>query len=172
METRCTTKHIHVKKTFKYEDSKQKYIKIEHENFKWYCHFYNNNNTECPHKNECVFLHEESEQCRYQNLCERQFCMYKHEENVDTEDDHENEISDKKNETFVNQSQIRNVEDSPSDNGEVLTSVIDSNTKTIEPNKNKHSCICKGCDWTFATEKKMKKHYYHVHSGISNRCFV
>ena len=39
-------------KTFKYEDLKKKHMLISHENFKLYCHFFNNEKT-CPYDEDC-----------------------------------------------------------------------------------------------------------------------
>ena len=63
-------------KTFKYTDLLKKHKLIAHENFKLYCHFFNNEKS-CPNK-ECVFLHEESTMCKYDSVCERLYCMFKH----------------------------------------------------------------------------------------------
>ena len=64
-------------KTFKYEDLRKKHMLITHENFKIYCHFYNNEKT-CPYNEDCVFLHEDSSVCKYGMACERNYCMFKH----------------------------------------------------------------------------------------------
>ena len=58
----------------------------------------------------CIFLHEDSEMCRYGKLCERTNCMYKHEENVDytvdisdTEDvDKDKHDENESDQTFIN----------------------------------------------------------------------
>ena len=48
-----------------------------HEGLTIFCHFFNNNKT-CPFNNGCVFVHEDSEVCKYDTVCERRNCMYKH----------------------------------------------------------------------------------------------
>ena len=78
-------------KTFKYQDILEKHIKIAHENAKLYCHFYNNDKN-CPFNLNCIFLHEDSSQCRYGKLCERTYCMFKHEE-VEEKDEEPVDIS-------------------------------------------------------------------------------
>ena len=90
-------------KTFKYEELKKKHMLITHENFRIYCHFYNNEKT-CPYDKECVFLHEESQICKYGTLCERTYCMFKHEKKKDSDVSvsKENEIDDNNDEEFVN----------------------------------------------------------------------
>ena len=81
-------------KSFKFKDVLEKHIKITHQSYKLYCHFYNNKQ-DCPFQQDCIFLHEDSTPCRYGKLCERINCMYKHEiienEDVAKEDDDETE---------------------------------------------------------------------------------
>ena len=73
----CKVKRCDVcDKTFKYTDLLKKHKLIAHENFKIYCHFFNNGKS-CPNR-ECVFLHEESTMCKYDSVCERLYCMFKH----------------------------------------------------------------------------------------------
>ena len=64
-------------KTFPYLNIKNKHIQISHENLKLYCHFYNNKKI-CPFDEECVFLHEDADICRYWTTCERD--LFKHED--------------------------------------------------------------------------------------------
>ena len=122
-------------KTFEYLDIKKKYVLIYHENNKLYCHFFNNGKT-CPYAERCVFMHEASKFCRYDGMCERELCMFKHRkeesksENIfssdnvndeldniidldDSEDEIENEatettVNDCINGTFLNPSQTEN----------------------------------------------------------------
>ena len=68
-------------KNFSSEDLLGKHVKVRHENVKWYCHFFNNGK-DCPHGDKCIFLHESSVQCKYGRLCERNFCMFKHEKSI------------------------------------------------------------------------------------------
>ena len=65
-------------KTFKYKELMEKHTQISHENVKIYCYYYNNKKI-CPYDTECIFLHEESRICKFGNLCERLFCMFRHE---------------------------------------------------------------------------------------------
>ena len=42
------------------------------------CHYFNNN-IECPFsKVGCKFLHEEASYCRYEELCAKEKCQYRH----------------------------------------------------------------------------------------------
>ena len=65
-------------KTFKFQEIKLKHIQISHENLKIYCHFFNKKK-ECPHNDDCIYLHEESIPCKYERFCEGEYCMFKHE---------------------------------------------------------------------------------------------
>ena len=74
----------------------KKHNKITHENLIIYCHYFNNDKI-CPFKEECLFLHEEAETCKFGKLCERMFCMYKHESENDNDIVGENIVSDNVN---------------------------------------------------------------------------
>ena len=94
-------------KTFKWQEVMEKHVRISHENVKLFCHYFNNG-VECPYNDECIFVHEDSEVCKYGAMCERNNCMYKHkEENDDDKNEElditeENEVdeSDEGNKTF------------------------------------------------------------------------
>ena len=77
--------------SFKYEELKDKHVKIAHENVKLFCHFFNNYK-DCPYEEKCLFLHEPSGKCKYGKICERTNCMFEHENEY-----REDEISDGKN---------------------------------------------------------------------------
>ena len=64
-------------KSFQYEETKEKHVTATHGNVKLYCHFFNNNK-ECPYNENCIFIHGDSQLCKYNARCERPFCMYKH----------------------------------------------------------------------------------------------
>ena len=76
----------HCDKRFKFQDIKDKHVKIAHESLKIYCHYFNNSKT-CPFDNECVFLHEDAKICKYGAQCERNHCMFKHESDTDNDND-------------------------------------------------------------------------------------
>ena len=78
-------------KTFKYLDIKKKHILVSHENVKLYCHFFNNQKT-CPFDDACIFLHEDAKLCRYDRMCERNFCMFKHSKKVDEPEHDKSEL--------------------------------------------------------------------------------
>ena len=44
-----------------------------------FCHYFNNKK-KCPYQDVgCKFLHEESPDCRFEHLCSRQLCQYRHD---------------------------------------------------------------------------------------------
>ena len=79
-------------KSFKYLELLKIHTKVSHEKSKMYCHYFNNRKA-CPFKEECLFLHEDSEMCKYGKLCERMLCMFKHEENEENCENVENVIT-------------------------------------------------------------------------------
>ena len=67
VKTHSNVKCEWCEESFRYKDLMEKHVKIMHENVKWFCHFYNNDK-ECPQGLKCIFLHKDSEYCRYKNL--------------------------------------------------------------------------------------------------------
>ena len=43
-----------------------------------FCYFFNNDK-DCPYQEECIFLHEESEVCKFGKTCDRVMCMFRHD---------------------------------------------------------------------------------------------
>ena len=158
-----------------------KHQQIAHENVKLYCHFFNNLKN-CPFKEECVFLHEVSKQCKFSIECERQMCMFRHdifeeiiEKNVVNADqseildvndededetiDHESEISNK---TFNNPSQV----DKSSSDKLFKCEICDfasAMKDTIENHKELIHNWCTQCDASFSSQKKLKCHIKNLH---------
>ena len=52
----------------------------------------------CPYSDQCFFLHEDAQNCKYGKQCERLFCMFKHEFSIKW-----NNVNS--NSTFINTSQ-------------------------------------------------------------------
>jgi hypothetical protein len=85
-------------KNFKYLELLNKHIKISHENIKIYCHYFNNQKI-CPFDEKCIFLHQEAKICKYGMLCERMYCMFRHEFDVNSE--HVNVLEDIQNDDML-----------------------------------------------------------------------
>ena len=65
-------------------------MQAAHEEISLFCHYFNNEK-DCPFEEECIFVHEESEICKFGKACERILCMYKHErDDKDDNDDDSN----------------------------------------------------------------------------------
>ena len=79
----------HCEKSFPYESLKVKHVTAVHENLRIYCHFYNNQK-ECPFDEQCIFLHKQSEECKFGVSCERNNCMYQHKD-IESSDEHDND---------------------------------------------------------------------------------
>ena len=58
----------HCDKKLKYEHLKTKHTTATHKNVKLYCHYFNNKKN-CPFADQCIFLHEDSDYCKYRNVC-------------------------------------------------------------------------------------------------------
>ena len=80
-------------KVLRYEALLKKHKEAAHEDVELKCHYYNNDK-DCPFEDECIYIHEESENCKYAQSCERKLCMYKHEEALDEEDENGEESDD------------------------------------------------------------------------------
>ena len=109
-------------KTFQCEDIMSKHQNLAHENLKLYCNYFNNSKN-CPFKEDCVFLHMVSKNCKFGIECDRKMCMFRHEaledvveKNVETadqseildvdEEDVSNEENEPSNKTFNKPSQV------------------------------------------------------------------
>ena len=86
-------------KVFNYEVTLQRHVEAAHESCELFCHYYNNNK-DCPYNDQCVFIHEESDECKYGKACERMLCMFKHDESDDEaeSDDDEEDSEDEEEE--------------------------------------------------------------------------
>ena len=152
-------------KTFKWEDVLKKHVRISHENVKLFCHYFNNG-LECPYNDECIFIHEDSEVCKYGAMCERNNCMYKHKEENDENDEleiNEENYVGESDKTFVNpflsNSQEFLVEDQEQDAEE------NSETKSLDNEKNvEESFKCDHCAFQTTDSKRFKRHQFEIHS--------
>ena len=64
-------------KNFHFQVLKEKHMNISHGNKLIYCHYFNNNKN-CPYEENCMYIHDDSEICKYDSKCARNLCMYKH----------------------------------------------------------------------------------------------
>ena len=94
-------------KIYKTENTHEKHTKIAHEQIKIYCHYFNNEKP-CPYNEECIFIHEKTDVCKYGENCGRTLCMFQHEESEDSSDSDDEDSSDNDenecNQTFINPS--------------------------------------------------------------------
>ena len=65
-------------KEFKYEAVLGKHRESVHEDTKFDCHYFNNDK-ECPFEDQCIYLQEESDKCKFNDNCERKMCMFRDE---------------------------------------------------------------------------------------------
>ena len=99
--------------SFKTTDILNKHIQIAHDKIKIYCHYFNNDD-DCPFNEDCVFLHEDSPQCKYGDQCERNLCMFQHNENDDSDEESEDD-DDSEDEDPEEEDDTKNYEDSKPD---------------------------------------------------------
>ena len=135
----------------------------------------------CPFDQECVFLHEDADKCRYGESCDRILCMFKHE-NVISVIKETNNIS----EVTVQQVVVDIHED------EIVT--VDSVIETIETNVSEEVVVndipvdsepdnaisgkkysfkllpfkCRMCDFASARKTDLKNHKKTIHHW----CFI
>ena len=177
-------------KTFLYENFKDKHITAVHEHLKLYCHYFNNKKV-CPFDTQCIFLHEDSEECKFGRVCERVNCMYRHNVNVVELEDNEvadSEHDDKDRNTIlaaVNEEALEDdIEDENADLNSDANTIVDNPSKDPKPYKcdlcnfasenaycvenhklNDHPLnCCKGCPDIFPTKSQRRKHHRQVHN--------
>ena len=152
-------------KTFNTKDIKDKHSKIAHEGLKFYCCFYNNDE-ECPYQDECIFLHKDSPACRYGYSCERENCMFKHQ-NVDeivveeTEDNElgENEVEDieeEDNDEEDNDEEDNDEEDNDDEDNDAEND-DDENKIYEDDNTAEEELKCDMCQFETKDKKKIQK---------------
>ena len=190
MKTHEKFKCEQCEKSFKYLDIKKKHVLISHENVKLYCHYYNNEKT-CPFEDECIFLHEDAKYCKYNLICERNFCMFKHRKNVnpdverdaiesvkndlsddDIEEEDDNNILDNSmidradetaNKTFSNPSQVNN-------SGKMIKCEVcdfrSARKSDVMDHKTETHNWCHICFSSFVTQDRLKEHLRKKHNKL------
>ena len=77
---------IEFDKKIKKEETLEKHLQAAYEDISLFCHYFNNEK-DWPFEEECIFIHEESELCKFGKTCERILCMYRHERGINEDDD-------------------------------------------------------------------------------------
>ena len=158
-------------KTFKYQDIKTKHMQISHGNSKFYCHFFNNKKT-CPYSDKCVFLHEDSKMCRYGALCERNYCMFQHDQNDNESEKIEKEKEDLNFETTLNVEDISKIVDVDDDDEpaeifeqyDELSNMTFVNPSQDEPIPSNSIFMCDNCDFIAASKAILNNHKQTNHN--------
>ena len=169
---------------FPFKELMEKHVKIVHENVMWFCHFYNNGK-ECPKGVKCIFLHEDSGYCRYKNLCERTYCMFKHDkceyedsgavkDSIWEVNEEELEVSEcvdvsgNMEQTFCNPSQTGKVDLSlETDEQDFKCRMCEYEATTKHDLKNhedENHNWCWVCEKNFENKREFKVHHYTLHS--------
>ena len=157
-------------KTFVNLDIKKKHVLISHENMKLFCHFYNNQKT-CPFDDKCIFLHEDSKFCRFDLMCERDLCMYKHRKKDEPEKNEahncyaeENDVIDIMSDFDENEQEVENDE-----HDEAVNKTFFNPTQIEVP-----SCElmfkCENCEYRASRKSEVNSHKTACHNWCS-LCF-
>ena len=135
-----------------YEGILEKHVDAVHAGFTLYCHYYNNNK-ECPYDEVCIFEHEESESCRYGKGCEREMCMYTHDDEDESDDESDND------------------DGNSDDDVEKLEPVLEKVNKAVERCDNlmdKCSLKCKLCEFEAKDKNGLTMHVKAKHTTKAN----
>ena len=152
---------------FEYQDILKKHKVVSHENTKLYCHFFNNDKT-CPYGDLCIFLHEDSQFCRYDLNCERDFCMFKRRKKQEQLEiieayDECNEVIDI---IDVESDSVEIEEEYATDLSDI--DLKDSINKTFNnPSQENTPCgnlFCEKCEFEAKTKTDLKNHKKETHN--------
>ena len=127
-------------KVFGYESVLEKHKEAAHENAELFCHYFNNDK-DCPFEDRCIFVHEESGNCRYGKNCERNLCMFQHVESRDIENVSDDDSEDGDSEESFNLHDI---------NLEKIKPVLDKFKQAVDNFElllNKYSLKCNNCEF-------------------------
>ena len=95
-------------KEFTYEAVLEKHREAAHEGVELFCHYFNNEK-DCPFDDECISIHEDSAFCKFGNVCERKFCMFRHEESKTDKCESEEDSDDDDEEIEINDANIEKI---------------------------------------------------------------
>ena len=149
-------------KVFTFEGVLERHITAVHGEKKIYCHYYNNKK-ECPFKEECIFAHLTAKDCMFGNECERLYCMYKHKEHFqvnEEESEDQNDESDSDEKEDFDTLKMSEIEP-------VLAKVeaaMDKVSKLIQNTKLK----CENCDFVAKNQNGLNMHKKAKHQDKSN----
>ena len=158
MNATVVTKYLYLKR-----------LKIAHEDIKLYCHFFNNDKV-CLKGEECVFLHEESDICRYGDICDRINYMFRlvEEENYTSD---EVDIDEEEN---ANEEDVKNESESNNDNDEDEVHECDQtfmnpsqSDKSDSENVDQESLKCDYCGFIAPEHKRLERHILEIHSNTT-----
>ena len=145
-------------KLFDYEVTLVKHNEAVHENIKLFCHYWNND-LDCPYekddKDQCIFLHEESEKCRFGKTCERNLCMYQHDKDDEEDEDDNGENDDDEEET------------STADTLKPVLEKVQDALDKFEIVMQKNSLKCDQCDFEAKNKNGLTMHLKAKHTNKS-----
>ena len=140
-------------KIFDFEVNLEKHKEAVHEDVTLYCHYFNNNK-ECPYDEQCIYLHEESEKCKFGKLCERNLCMYIH----DVEDDEDDSDSDADDDDEISVDTLQ-------PQLEKLKEAVEKFDTLLK--KEKNNLKCKQCEFEARNQNGMTMHVKAKHTNKS-----
>ena len=122
-------------------------------------------NKTCSFNEDCVFLHEDADKCRYGAKCEREYCMFKHEylEDVDIVEsliakdsiwnvgDESEIVDDKTTNKDVDNLEMTFQNPSPTQEINVETEIEETLVR------------CELCNFETANKERMKRHTFEKH---------
>ena len=151
-------------KIFKFEGLLEKHIAVAHEDIELFCHYYNNDK-ECPFDDQCIFVHEESKDCKFGKACERILCMFKHEENVDDADNEEEDDTESENEDSDDDDETEEMLERLKPSLENVTNAIEQVAKMLM--KVSNSLKCDKYDFEAKNENGLTMHKKAKHANKS-----
>ena len=144
-----------------------------------------NNQKECLFDKKCIFLHEQSEECKFGVSCERINCMYQHNdiESSDEHDKDDGEIGDaecmNEDENDGNENEDEKTDDEMKNNDEEDENDIDNETadRTFfnpfltkdKPEVETFNCGYELCEFKTFTEPGVENHRKYCKRNPTNK---
>ena len=91
-------------------DLLEKHTSAVHGQMKIFCHYFNNDK-ECPFKDQCIFAHEDSRDCKFGQQCERMLCMFVHESRDMSDSEEESDSDEDENENDDDNDTVIKIQD-------------------------------------------------------------